>query len=98
MPPANYPQDPFNPPSQGQSQNQQYASSGPGLPHPQSQATGPGPYYDAEPDMQERYEGGGMGRETWASESGWSDNYCEWIVVSLPLSDTGVAVLMGCEP
>lgn len=32
------------------------------------------PYYDNEPEMGNRYEGGGMGRETWASESGWSGN------------------------
>lgn len=32
------------------------------------------PYYDNNPEMENRYEGGGMGRETWASESGWSAN------------------------
>ncbi|ODN83720.1 1,3-beta-glucan synthase component FKS1 [Cryptococcus amylolentus CBS 6039] len=30
------------------------------------------PYYDNEPEIGGRYDGGGMGRETWASESGWS--------------------------
>lgn len=58
------PQDPFNPP-QGQ-----YA------PPPQQggyPAGPPGPIYDPQPEMDERYEGGGMGRETWASESGWSE-------------------------
>lgn len=32
------------------------------------------PYYDNEPEMAHRFEGGGAGRETWASESGWSGN------------------------
>jgi 1,3-beta-glucan synthase len=32
------------------------------------------PYYDNDPEMAGRYDGGGAGRETWASESGWSGN------------------------
>lgn len=39
------------------------------LPAPVSQQ---GSYYDVEPEINERYEGGGMRRDTWASESGWS--------------------------
>jgi len=36
-------------------------------------AGGGGMGVGGEGEMTERYEGGGMGRETWASESGWSD-------------------------
>lgn len=60
--------DPFNPPQLG------YGHQEGGVPHP---ATGGGqyqPYYDTESDIGARYEGGGMGRETWASESAWSGN------------------------
>ncbi|WVN91184.1 1,3-beta-glucan synthase component FKS1 [Cryptococcus depauperatus CBS 7841] len=39
---------------------------------PPGQAGQYAPYYDNEPEMGGRWEGGGMGRETWASESGWS--------------------------
>ncbi|KAJ9124246.1 1,3-beta-D-glucan synthase [Naganishia vaughanmartiniae] len=69
-----YAQDPF---VGGQPQQQGYPQPGPGgipsgpiPPNPQQQ-----PYYDPDPEMTERYEGGGMGRETWASESGVSDAY-----------------------
>ncbi|EJT52400.1 1,3-beta-glucan synthase [Trichosporon asahii var. asahii CBS 2479] len=60
--------DPFNPPQLG------YGHQEGGVPHP---STGGGqyqPYYDTESDIGARYEGGGMGRETWASESAWSGN------------------------
>ena len=55
----------------------------PGAPNPGAGGAGvapPGqggqyaPYYDNDPEMAGRYDGGGMGRETWASESGWSQN------------------------
>lgn len=58
--------DPFNPPQLA------YDGAPPGGAPP-----GPGQqyqYYDTESDMGARYEGGGMGRETWGSESGWSGN------------------------
>ncbi|RXK35245.1 1,3-beta-glucan synthase component FKS1 [Tremella mesenterica] len=67
-------------------QNPQYAQGAspyapPGAPNPgaggagvapPNQAGQYAPFYDNEPEMGGRYEGGGMGRETWASESGWS--------------------------
>ncbi|KAI5450042.1 1,3-beta-D-glucan synthase [Naganishia albida] len=69
-----YSQDPF---AGGPPQQHGYPHPGPGglpsapiPPNPQQQ-----PYYDPDPEMTERYEGGGMGRETWASESGVSDAY-----------------------
>lgn len=80
--------DPFNNPHQlNYDPNAQYAA-GPnpyatGGPNPGAGGAGvapPGaagqyaPYYDNQPEMENRYEGGGMGRETWASESGWSAN------------------------
>lgn len=57
--------------------NQPHAGPGgipaqPVPPNPQQ-----GGYYDADPEMRERYEGGGMGRETWASESGYSGEYSQ---------------------
>ncbi|RSH95464.1 1,3-beta-D-glucan synthase [Saitozyma podzolica] len=69
------PYDPNNP------QGNAYAP--PGAPNPGAGGAGVAPpiaagqyapYYDNEPEMGHRYEGGGMGRETWASESGWSGN------------------------
>ncbi len=78
MAPA-YPQDPFNPsggyatqptPGQGTQGGGQYYD-------PSNNAGGMGPGggigAGGEGEMNERYEGGGMGRETWASESGWSE-------------------------
>lgn len=61
----------------------QHAFAHPSAPNPGAGGAGvapPGqggqyaPYYDNEPEMGGRWEGGGMGRETWASESGWSQN------------------------
>lgn len=81
--------DPFNPSNPSVQQlpytDQQYANpyAPPGAPNPGAGGAGvapPGaggqyaPYYDNEPEMGGRYEGGGMGRETWASESGWSQD------------------------
>lgn len=59
--------DPFNAPPMN------YEGGGGGAAPPQ----GGGYYYDNESDMGARYEGGGMGRETWTSESAWSGNG-EW--------------------
>jgi hypothetical protein len=83
--PPNYPQDPFNPPSsyapppgaaipgQGTQGAGQYYDpvNAPGATG--AMAGGGGMGVGGEGEMTERYEGGGMGRETWASESGWSD-------------------------
>lgn len=79
--------DPFNNPHQlNYDPNQNYGGANPyatGPPNPGAGGAGvapPGaagqyaPYYDNNPEMENRYEGGGMGRETWASESGWSGN------------------------
>jgi hypothetical protein len=82
--------DPFNNPHQlNYDPNAQYSTgpnpyaNTPGGPNPGAGGAGvapPGaagqyaPYYDNQPEMENRYEGGGMGRETWASESGWSGN------------------------
>jgi hypothetical protein len=82
--------DPFNNPHQlNYDPNAQYSTgpnpyaNTPGGPNPGAGGAGvapPGaagqyaPYYDNQPEMENRYEGGGMGRETWASESGWSAN------------------------
>ncbi|KAL7421399.1 1,3-beta-D-glucan synthase [Cryptotrichosporon argae] len=77
-------QDPFNPPALPYEQGANYNPyANPNAPNPGAGGAGvapPGqagqyaPYYDNEPEMGGRYEGGGMGRETWASESGWSGN------------------------
>jgi 1,3-beta-glucan synthase len=32
------------------------------------------PMYDTDAEMEHRFEGGGVGRETYMSESGWSQN------------------------
>jgi 1,3-beta-glucan synthase len=82
--------DPFNNPHQlNYDPNANYGTgpnpyaTAPGGPNPGAGGAGvapPGaagqyaPYYDNQPEMENRYEGGGMGRETWASESGWSGN------------------------
>lgn len=79
--------DPFNNPNHlNYDPNQNYGGGNPyagGPPNPGAGGAGvapPGaagqyaPYYDNNPEMENRYEGGGMGRETWASESGWSAN------------------------
>ena len=82
--------DPFNNPHQlNYDPNANYSTgpnpyaTTPGGPNPGAGGAGvapPGaggqyaPYYDNQPEMENRYEGGGMGRETWASESGWSGN------------------------
>lgn len=59
--------DPFNPPPPAL--NYDGPPGGPGG------APGQYSYYnDNESDMGARYEGGGMARDTWASESGWSGN------------------------
>jgi hypothetical protein len=73
-------QDPFQNPSAGNNypyHNQPQPGPGglaaPPIPlNPQQ-----GGYYDADREMKERYEGGGVGRETWASESGYSAE-CEF--------------------
>jgi 1,3-beta-glucan synthase len=58
--------DPFNTPPPALAYDGQ-----PGVPGPGGQYS----YYnDNESDMGARYEGGGMARDTWASESGWSGN------------------------
>jgi hypothetical protein len=78
------PQDPFQ--QQGANYPYHNQPQGPGglaappLPaNPQQ-----GGYYDADPEMKERYEGGGMGRETWASESGWSGD-CKYTPMSVSI-------------
>jgi 1,3-beta-glucan synthase len=62
--------DPFNQPPLS------YEGAPPGGPPPPGGPGGPQyqQYYDNESDIGARYEGGGMGRETWASESAWSGN------------------------
>lgn len=74
--------DPFNPHSLPYDASNPHGQYG-GPPNPGAGGAGvapPGaagqyaPYYDNQPEMENRYEGGGMGRETWASESGWSGN------------------------
>ena len=81
--------DPFNNHQLGYDNQQNFGAgpnpyaTTPGGPNPGAGGAGvapPGaagqyaPYYDNNPEMENRYEGGGMGRETWASESGWSAN------------------------
>ena len=78
--------DPFNSNSSVQGLTYQDGPHNPyaqGAPNPGAGGAGvapPGaagqyaPYYDNDPEMDRRYEGGGMGRETWASESGYSGN------------------------
>jgi 1,3-beta-glucan synthase len=61
--------DPFNPQHGGY----EGGPPPPGGPLPPGAAQ-PYQYYDGESDMGARYEGGGMGRETWGSESGWSEH------------------------
>lgn len=95
--------DPFNNHQLGYDNQQQNFGAGPnpyaaGGPNPGAGGAGvapPGaagqyaPYYDNNPEMENRYEGGGMGRETWASESGWSANgespsfVCSWTVLTM---------------
>ena len=65
-----YSDNPHNPYAQG---GPNPGAGGAGV-APPGQAGQYAPYYDNEPEMDRRYEGGGMGRETWASESGWSQN------------------------
>ena len=65
-----YADNPHNPYAQG---GPNPGAGGAGV-APPGQAGQYAPYYDNEPEMDRRYEGGGMGRETWASESGWSQN------------------------
>ena len=78
--------DPFNP-QNGQVNQLNYDPNQPANPYAQGGATpgGPGttpatqggqyaPYDDSDGAMGARYHGGGMGMETWHSESGWSGN------------------------
>lgn len=67
QPPAG---DPFNTPPPALAYDGQ-----PGAPGPGGQYSF---YNDNESDMGARYEGGGMARDTWASESGWSGNGGEY--------------------
>lgn len=78
--PSNYSQtssanDPFNPPPPALAYDGQPGA--PGTPGTPGQQYG-GYYNDNESDMGARYEGGGMARDTWASESGWSGNGGEY--------------------
>lgn len=58
--------DPFNQPPVGYDAPPGGAPPPPGGQYAQ--------YYDNDSDMGARYEGGGMSRDTWASESNWSGN------------------------
>jgi hypothetical protein len=75
----NYPQDPFNQPGgyAAQPTPGQGTQGGGQYYDPANNVGGMGPGggvgAGGEGEINERYEGGGMGRETWASESGWSD-------------------------
>jgi len=61
--------DPFNQPQLA------YDAQNPGNLPPGAGGPGqPYQYYDNDSDIGARYEGGGMARETWGSESGWSAN------------------------
>lgn len=75
--------DPFNPnpsvqqlPYSDQPGYNPYAHPGPGgAGIAQQGAAGQyAPYFDNEATMGERLDSGGMARETWASESGWSQD------------------------
>ena len=65
----NAPANPYGAPGQGA----QTPGGGPGV-LPATQGGQYQPNYDNQAQMGDRWEGGGMGRETWASESGWSGN------------------------
>jgi hypothetical protein len=56
-----------------------------------------GGYYDADREMRERYEGGGVGRETWASESGYSGE-CTWRILMLSHLSCGRSNLIVVVP
>lgn len=64
---------PANPYTQGVGGPPNPGAGGAGV-GPATQGGQYAPYYDNERQMDARYDGGGMGRETWASESGWSGN------------------------